>query len=126
MMRKECLDKGDTVPGMKELGDWINNHMHPDLHKVHERDAMISSIVYSVEIPILEQDWVNYNQALAHLKDAREYHNLLARGREELDRVTKVHVDATDQLTWPQLTVPNLSLEEMLAGLVTQHSLGRP
>jgi hypothetical protein len=91
---------------------------------VHDRDAMISSIVYSVRIPMVDQDFLNYSQALAHFKDARELHNLLARGKEELDYVTKVHVDATNQLTWPQLTVPDRTLEEMLAGLVKQNSLG--
>jgi hypothetical protein len=111
---------------MKELGDWLDEHMNLDWHKVHERDAMIPSIVYSVKMPMVEQDWLNYNQALAHFKDAREHHNLLARGKEMLDQITKVHVDAANQLTWPQLTVPDRSMEDMLAGLVLQHSLGRP
>jgi hypothetical protein len=124
MVRKECKDKCDSVPGMKELGDWLEAHMNKTWHKVHNRDAMIPSVVYSVKVPMLDQDWLNYNQALAYFKDARELHNLLARGREELDHITETHVDATNRLTWPQLTVSDRSLEEMLAGLVKQNSLG--
>jgi hypothetical protein len=126
MVRKECKDKRDSVPGMKELGAWLEVHMNENWHKVYHRDAMIPSVIYSVKVPMLDQDWLNYNQALAHFKDARELHNLLACGKEELDHVTKVHVDAANQLTWPQLTVPDQSLEEMLAGLVKQNSLGQP
>jgi hypothetical protein len=126
MVRKECKNKRNSVPGMKELGDWLEAHMNQNWHKVHHRDAMIPSVIYSVKVPMLDQDWLNYNQALAHFKDARELHNLLARGREELDQITEIHVDAASRLTGPQLTVPNRSLEEMLVGLVKQNSLGLP
>jgi hypothetical protein len=111
---------------MKEFGDWLDCHMNEGWHKVHDRDAMIPSVVYTVKVPMLEQDWLNYNQALAHFKDARELHNLLACGKDDLDHVTKIHVDAADRLTWPQLTAPERTLEEMLAFLVKQNSLGQP
>jgi hypothetical protein len=126
MVRKECKDKRDTIPGMKEIGAWLDTHMNEEWHKVHDRDAMISSVVYSVKVPMVDQNFLNYSQALAHFKNARELHNLLAQGKEELDHVTKVHVDAANLLTWPQLTIPDMTLEEMLAGLVKQNSLGQP
>ncbi|KAF1914856.1 hypothetical protein BDU57DRAFT_501562 [Ampelomyces quisqualis] len=126
MVRKECNDKRDQQPGMKEFGDWLEAHMHESLHKVHERDEMLPEVVYTVKVPMTDTDWANYNQALAYFPDARDLHNLLTRGKEQLDQVTKVHEDTAGQLTWPRLTVPGWSLEEMLAAMVKQHSLGLP
>lgn len=127
MIRAECAEKRDTVPGMKELGDWLDAHMHEDLHDAYEVDEMLPGVVYSVKIPMTDKDWLNYNQALAHFANARDLHNLLSPGKEELDQVTKVHRnEQLGQLTWPQLTVPEKSLGEMLASLVKQHRLGVP
>jgi hypothetical protein len=126
MVRKECQDKCDTKPGMNDFGDWLDAHMYKALHKVHERDEMLPEVVYTIKIPMTDTDWVNYNKALAYFPEARDLHNQLACGKEELDQVTKVHEDAAGQLTWPRLTVPDCSLDAMLAAMVKQHSLGLP
>lgn len=126
MVRKECNDKRDKQSGMKEFSDWLDAHMDESLHKIHERDQMLPEVVYTVKIPMTDTDWRNYNQALAYFPHARHFHNQLARGKEELDQVTKVHQDAAGELTWPRLTVPDCSLEAMLAAMVKQHSLGLP
>jgi hypothetical protein len=125
-MRHECTNKKDSNPAMKALGEWIDDKMPESLWKVHDRDQMLPQVIYSIKVPMNDEDWFNYNQALAHFEQARNLHNELTRGKHELDQMTKFHKDAADQLTWPQLTVPNHTLELMLAGMVKQHSLGQP
>jgi hypothetical protein len=109
---------------MRALGEWTDEKMHTSFWKVHDRDRMLPHVVYSIKIPMTDEDWVNYNQALAHFAAARVLHNELARGK--LDQTTRIHKDAANELTWPQLTVPGQTLEEMLAGMVKKHSLGQP
>jgi hypothetical protein len=112
---------------MKDLDDWLSAYMHEDLHVPVDRDAMLPNVVYSVKIPMTDEHWLNYNQALAHFPEARDLHNLLGPGKQGLDQITRGHKnEGMDELTWPQLTVPEHSLEEMLMMLVKQHRLGVP
>ncbi|KAF2831885.1 hypothetical protein CC86DRAFT_339918 [Ophiobolus disseminans] len=127
LIRKECAAKKESVAGMRELDAWLSRYMHEGLHEVIACDEMLPSVVYTIKIKMTNQHWFNYNQALAHFTAARDLHNLLSQGQEGLDHVTRVHKnDGMEELTWPQLTVPELSMDEMLAMLVKQHRLGVP
>jgi hypothetical protein len=126
MIRAQCVEKRDTLPGMKELGDWLDAYMHEDLHQVVDVDAMLPEVIYTVKVPMLDETWLNYNQALAHFTNARNLHNILAVGKDDFEKVTMVHQDATGHLTWPQLTKPGRTLEEMLTEMVNVYRLGLP
>jgi hypothetical protein len=116
---------------MRVVDEFLSVHMHESLHVVIERDEVIPSVVYRVKVPMTEQHWLDYNTILAQFKQACDLHNALCAGKEDFDSVTKVHraegLGGQDgQLTWPQLTVPDLTLEQMAAGLVKQNRLGLP
>lgn len=125
------MRKGKTNPDMKQLQVWLDTYMHEDLYEVHLCDQMITNCVISVKISMTDEHWLNYNQALTYFATARDMHNLLSVGREEFDQVTATHraegLDGQEgALTWPLLTAPDLTLEEMCALLVKQNRLTVP
>jgi hypothetical protein len=120
---------------MKLLGEWLEQKMPEALERPFERDPVIKEVIISVTILMTDIDWYNYNQILPYFSDALDMHNALAVGSDEFDQVTKTHTEvkglATYQrkeprLTQALLTIPDLSLEQMLAGMVKREQLGRP
>jgi hypothetical protein len=135
LVRKACADKAATAVVMKDLGNWLEAKMPKALQTVVERDAMIKEVVFIVSIPMLDEDWLNYNQVLPFFPDALDMHNLLALGKDELDKVTQDRRELAGlpqlqrrepQLTYPQLTEPGLTLEEILSVMVKRLALGQP
>jgi hypothetical protein len=126
MIRSECVKKRDSVPVMQVFDDWIEERMDESLHVVHERDVMLASVVYSVKVPMTDDHFDFYLQALAHFPDARDLHNLLVKGKDELDNVTRVHQDSAGRPTWALLTQPNMTLEQMMMGMVKGDRLSIP
>ncbi|KAH8731532.1 hypothetical protein GQ44DRAFT_722495 [Phaeosphaeriaceae sp. PMI808] len=123
LVRLECAEKRDSVPIMKEFGDWLDSKMHEHLNQVSSQDEILPSVVYSISIPMTDEDWLNYNQALVHFPKAHHLHNLLSFGQKNFDEVTRVHMDAEGNPTWSQLTVPGMTLGMIIASLVRRHRL---
>jgi len=116
---------------MKQLDVWLSAYMHENLHEVHLRCSMLPSVAYSVKIPITDEHWLNYNQALAHFMLARDMHNSLSLGKDGFDQVTATHraeglEGEEGALTWPLLTEPDLTLEQTCALLVKRNRLSVP
>jgi len=135
LVRKACADNITSNEGLKLLGEWLQEKMPRAFETVLDSDQIIPEVIISVSIPMTQEDWQNYNEVLPHFKDALDMHNALTCGSEEFDQVTKTHVEIAGidtyqrkepQLTHSLLAVPNLSLEEVLAGMVKREQLGRP
>lgn len=126
LIRSEAVNKRETHPGMKEVLGWLDDHMPVELQQAVASDALVPGVVYAVKIPMREEEVANYYQLIPHFPSARDLQNLLAGGKENLDFVTADLQDAEGMRTWPQLTVPNQSLEQMLAGMVKSRRLGIP
>jgi hypothetical protein len=90
MVRLRCAEKRNTIPAMKELGDWLDAHMPESLHEIVDVDQMLPNLVYSTKVPMNDEHWLNYNQALAYFDEARTLHDLLAKGKNDFDQVTRV------------------------------------
>jgi hypothetical protein len=125
----------DSITVMMDLGNWLDAKMPEGLQTVIERDAMIKEVVFVVVIPMTDGDWLNYNQVLPFFPDALDMHNILAQGKDELDKVTQDHRELAGlpqlqrrepQLTYTQLTEPGLTLEEILSVMVKRQALGQP
>ncbi|KAH5970564.1 hypothetical protein HBI85_075400 [Parastagonospora nodorum] len=135
LIRKACADNAGSSEALKLLGEWLQENMPRTFETVLDRDEVIPEVIISVSIPMTQEHWENYNQVLPHFKDALDMHNALTCGSDEFDQVTKAHVEIAGidtykrkepQLTRPLLMDPNLSLEEVLAGMVKREQLGRP
>ena len=101
-------------------------HMHEDLHKSNEIDAIIPTCVITVVLPMTDEHWANYHQALKFFPKALELYTMLSVGKDNFDQVTAGHKDAEGNLTYPQLSLEGQTLEEMLGGMVKGRRLGIP
>jgi hypothetical protein len=126
MVVSECAKRRYTDPWWRLLDDWLDDHMHWSLHQPVDMDGMIPSIVYTVKIPMTDDHWANYREALGHFPDARDLHNLLVKDKDELDQITRIHQDFAGRSTWALLTQPGKTLEEMMAGMVKGDRLSIP
>lgn len=135
LVRKACADNITSNEGLKLLGEWLQEKMPQAFETVVDSDEVIPEVIISVSIPMTQENWQNYNEVLPHFKDALDMHNALTCGSDEFDQVTKTHVEIAGigtyqhkepQLTQSLLVIPNLNLEEVLAGMVKREQLGRP
>ncbi|KAF2033874.1 hypothetical protein EK21DRAFT_108664 [Setomelanomma holmii] len=121
--------------GYVDLQAWLDSHMHESLHKVVKSDEVIREVVYTVSIPMIDSDWMFYNEVLAEcFPEARELHFFLAPGYDHVDQFTAHHKfeksglfeNEPDMLTKDTLTLEGQSKEEIVATMVKQHRLSLP
>lgn len=73
----------------RSLGAWLDEYMHESLHEVVERDSTILEVVYRVDIPMIDKDWLYYCEVvLTAVPEARAFHERLDTGKKALVQST--------------------------------------
>ena len=113
MIRSQCVANIDML---RPILFWLDQFMGEELHTPASTDAMISNVVYAVNIPMNDQHWRDWNKVLAVFPRAAAWHEALTPG-EPFNQVTADHATAS-------LFLEGEPLEALLADMVEQYNLG--
>ncbi|KAF1358163.1 hypothetical protein EJ07DRAFT_157165 [Lizonia empirigonia] len=112
MIRSQCAKKAIFRPVLI----WLDQFMGEELRTPVQTDALISTIVYAVNIPMDDEHWRDWNKVLAVFPRAAAWQKALT-PEEPFDQVTGEHPTIT-------LFREGEELESLLADLVETYNLG--
>ena len=113
MIRSQCAKKDILRPILA----WIDQFMGEELRIPVYTDALISNIVYVVQIPMEDDHWHDCNKVLAVFPRAAAWQKALTPEGPPFDQVT------ADHPTMP-LFRESEELQSLLANLVRTYNLG--
>lgn len=112
MIRSQCAKKATLRPVLI----WLDRFMGEELRTPVQTDGLISTIVYTVNIPIDDEHWRDWNKILAVFPRAAAWQKALT-PEEPFDQVTGEHLTI-------KLFREGEELESLLAELVDTYNLG--